>query len=39
MQLYLIIIGILFINKSFLFCMVEGIPMQPTLNENNRNTS
>ncbi|HDX9610182.1 TPA: signal peptidase I [Bacillus toyonensis] len=31
-----IIIGILFINKSFLFCMVEGISMQPTLNENNR---
>ncbi|PGC66814.1 S26 family signal peptidase, partial [Bacillus toyonensis] len=25
----LIIIGILFINKSFLFCMVEGISMQP----------
>ena len=22
-----------FINKSFLFCMVEGISMQPTLNE------
>ncbi|EOO74297.1 signal peptidase I [Bacillus cereus VD021] len=32
----LIIIGIIFINKSFLFCMVEGISMQPTLNENNR---
>ncbi|MFF2880303.1 signal peptidase I [Bacillus toyonensis] len=32
----LIIIGIISINKSFLFCMVEGISMQPTLNENNR---
>ncbi|EOO39240.1 Signal peptidase I [Bacillus mycoides] len=32
----LIIIGIIFINKLFLFCMVEGISMQPTLNENNR---
>ncbi|EOP69249.1 signal peptidase I [Bacillus cereus] len=32
----LIIIGIIIINKSFLFCMVEGISMQPTLNENNR---
>ncbi|PGB05432.1 S26 family signal peptidase, partial [Bacillus toyonensis] len=29
----LIIIGIISINKSFLFCMVEGISMQPTLNE------
>ena len=29
----LIIIGVIFINKSFLFCMVEGISMQPTLNE------
>ena len=28
-----IIIGVIFINKSFLFCMVEGISMQPTLNE------
>lgn len=27
------IIGIIFINNSFLFCMVEGISMQPTLNE------
>ena len=24
---------VIFINKSFLFCMVEGISMQPTLNE------
>ncbi|MFJ8455657.1 signal peptidase I [Bacillus paramycoides] len=32
----LIIIGIVFINKSFLFCMVEGISMQPTLNEKDR---
>ena len=34
----LIIIGIIIIIiiKSFLFCMVEGISMQPTLNENNR---
>lgn len=29
----LIIIGVIFINKSFLFCMVEGISMQPNLNE------
>ena len=29
----LIIIGVIFINKFFLFCMVEGISMQPTLNE------
>ncbi|MBE5106621.1 signal peptidase I [Bacillus thuringiensis] len=32
----LIIIGIIFINNSFLFCLVEGISMQPTLNEKNR---
>ncbi|MED0972984.1 signal peptidase I [Bacillus paramycoides] len=32
----LIIVAVILINKSFLFCMVEGISMQPTLNEKDR---
>lgn len=35
--IFILVIGaLILINKSFLFCMVEGISMQPTLNEKDR---